>query len=163
MSGLLVGGDGREPVTWSASPSYKGESLLAPSSVRHTQKHRAAKARGLTLRASGAVGRGVNRGICTKGQRGPIRSQGTLFHLRWFATSWHGHPQAIAADTTKTSTTNTSIPTTMSPSRSTLIPLAPPPSLPLGRHRIHKRRAGASSRTPALERPEPSIKWRLLQ
>jgi len=38
-SGLLVGGDGREPVAWSASPSYKGESLLAPSSVRHTQKH----------------------------------------------------------------------------------------------------------------------------
>ena len=29
-SGLLVGGDGREPVAWSASPSYKGESLLPP-------------------------------------------------------------------------------------------------------------------------------------
>src|SRR5919112_6028906 len=38
-SGLLVGGDGREPVAWSASPSYKGEILLPPSSVRHTQKH----------------------------------------------------------------------------------------------------------------------------
>jgi hypothetical protein len=29
-SGLLVGADGREPVAWSASPSYKGEESLSP-------------------------------------------------------------------------------------------------------------------------------------
>src|SRR5215208_5593479 len=56
-SGVVVGGDGREPVAWSASPSYKGESFLPPSSVRHTQKHSREGAR-LPLRASGVVGRG---------------------------------------------------------------------------------------------------------